>query len=161
LCGARCGTLRSRTNRQTRQSRARDDARRARSRTLLCAVRILRADHFARRRRAFDELKNQWGWAGFSAQDSKRCQTTARITAFRINKEWIVNNGLSAIIWRECACWLRLFMGRNALSKRAQQLTNAIAAPLIEKKNASACKQPVEVFHPGAQMQLLLNQTKL
>jgi hypothetical protein len=53
------------------------------------------------------------------------------------------------------------FMGRNALSKRAQQLTNAIAAPLIEKKNASACKQPVEVFHPGAQMQLLLNQTKL
>jgi hypothetical protein len=52
-------------------------------------------------------------------------------------------------------------MGRNALSKRAQQLTNAIAAPLIEKKNASACKQPVEVFHPGAQMQLLLNQTKL
>ena len=22
----------------------------------------------------FDELKNQWGWAGFTTQDRKRCQ---------------------------------------------------------------------------------------
>ena len=29
----------------------------------------------------FDELKNQWGWAGFTTQDSKRCQIMARITA--------------------------------------------------------------------------------
>jgi hypothetical protein len=29
----------------------------------------------------FDELKNQWGWAGFTTHDRKRCQVMARITA--------------------------------------------------------------------------------
>ena len=33
----------------------------------------------------FDELKNQWGWAGFTTQDSKRCQIMARITALIYN----------------------------------------------------------------------------
>jgi hypothetical protein len=29
----------------------------------------------------FDELKNQWGWAGFTTQDIDRCQVTARLIA--------------------------------------------------------------------------------
>src|SRR5215469_13979384 len=29
----------------------------------------------------FDELKNQWGWAGFTTHDRNRCQVMARITA--------------------------------------------------------------------------------
>jgi hypothetical protein len=29
----------------------------------------------------FDELKNQWGWAGFTTNDRKRCQITGRIIA--------------------------------------------------------------------------------
>ena len=29
----------------------------------------------------FDELKNQWGWAGFTTQDLDRCQVTARLIA--------------------------------------------------------------------------------
>ena len=29
----------------------------------------------------FDELKNQWGWGGFSTQDIERCQTSARSVA--------------------------------------------------------------------------------
>ena len=33
----------------------------------------------------FDELKNQWGWAGFTTQDSKRCQIMARMTALVYN----------------------------------------------------------------------------
>jgi len=33
----------------------------------------------------FDELKNQWGWAGFNTQDRKRCQVMARITALVYN----------------------------------------------------------------------------
>ena len=33
----------------------------------------------------FDELKNHWGWAGFTTQDSKRCQTMARMTALIYN----------------------------------------------------------------------------
>jgi hypothetical protein len=26
----------------------------------------------------FDELKNQWGWGGFTTQDIERCQSSAR-----------------------------------------------------------------------------------
>ena len=33
----------------------------------------------------FDELKNQWGWAGFTTQDHQRCQVMARITALIYN----------------------------------------------------------------------------
>lgn len=34
---------------------------------------------------AFDELKNQWGWGGFTTQDLKRTQITARMTALIYN----------------------------------------------------------------------------
>jgi hypothetical protein len=33
----------------------------------------------------FDELKNQWGWGGFTAQDIERCQTSARAVALIYN----------------------------------------------------------------------------
>lgn len=33
----------------------------------------------------FDELKNQWGWAGFTTRDRKRCQMMARRTALIYN----------------------------------------------------------------------------
>lgn len=34
---------------------------------------------------AFDELKNQWGWGGFTTQDLKRCRLTARTVALVYN----------------------------------------------------------------------------
>jgi hypothetical protein len=33
----------------------------------------------------FDELKNQWGWGGFTTQDIARCQTSARAVALVYN----------------------------------------------------------------------------
>jgi Transposase DDE domain group 1 len=33
----------------------------------------------------FDELKNHWGWGGFTTQDAKRCRFMARITALVYN----------------------------------------------------------------------------
>jgi hypothetical protein len=33
----------------------------------------------------FDELKNQWGWGGFTTQDLARCQTSARAVALVYN----------------------------------------------------------------------------
>jgi len=33
----------------------------------------------------FDELKNQWGWGGFTTQDIERCQTSARAVALTYN----------------------------------------------------------------------------
>ena len=34
---------------------------------------------------AFDELKNQWGWGGFTTRDLKRCQHMARLIALTYN----------------------------------------------------------------------------
>lgn len=34
---------------------------------------------------AFDELKNQWGWGGYTTQDFARCQTMARVVALIYN----------------------------------------------------------------------------
>ena len=34
---------------------------------------------------AFDELKNQWGWGGFTTKDLARCQLTARMVALVYN----------------------------------------------------------------------------
>jgi hypothetical protein len=34
---------------------------------------------------SFDELKNQWGWGGFTTQDVHRCQLTARAVALAYN----------------------------------------------------------------------------
>jgi hypothetical protein len=34
---------------------------------------------------AYDELKNQWGWGGFTTKDLLRCQTTARLIAQAYN----------------------------------------------------------------------------
>ena len=34
---------------------------------------------------SFDELKNQWGWGGFSTQDMARCQSSARAVALIYN----------------------------------------------------------------------------
>ena len=33
----------------------------------------------------FDELKNQWGWGGFTTQDLKRCRLMARFVALVFN----------------------------------------------------------------------------
>jgi len=33
----------------------------------------------------FDELKDQWGWGGFTTQDIERCQTSARAVALIYN----------------------------------------------------------------------------
>jgi hypothetical protein len=33
----------------------------------------------------FDELKNQWGWGGFTTQDIERCQTSARAVTLIYN----------------------------------------------------------------------------
>ena len=33
----------------------------------------------------FDELKNRWGWGGFTTQDIERCQSGARVVALVYN----------------------------------------------------------------------------
>ena len=53
----------------------------------------------------FDELKNQWGWAGFTTQDRKRCQTMGRIIALVYN-------------------WWNIFMRLGIPDKHAEAITS-------------------------------------
>jgi hypothetical protein len=53
----------------------------------------------------FDELKNQWGWAGFTTHDRKRCQVMARITALVYN-------------------WWTIFMRLGIPDKHAEAITS-------------------------------------
>ena len=53
----------------------------------------------------FDELKNQWGWAGFTTQDRKRCQIMGRIIAVIYN-------------------WWTIFMRLGMPDKHAEAITS-------------------------------------
>src|SRR5580698_3728653 len=53
----------------------------------------------------FDELKNQWGWAGFTTQDRKRCQIMGRIIALVYN-------------------WWTIFMRLGIPDKHAETITS-------------------------------------
>lgn len=53
----------------------------------------------------FDELKNQWGWGGFTTQDRKRCQLMGSITALIYN-------------------WWTIFMRLGIPDKHAEAVTS-------------------------------------
>ena len=53
----------------------------------------------------FDELKNQWGWAGFTTKDRKRCQIMGRIIALIYN-------------------WWTIFMRLGIPDKHAEAITS-------------------------------------
>jgi hypothetical protein len=53
----------------------------------------------------FDELKNQWGWSGFTTNDRKRCQITGRIIALVYN-------------------WWTIFMRLGIPDKHAEAITS-------------------------------------
>src|ERR1035437_3625110 len=53
----------------------------------------------------FDELKNQWGWAGFTTHDRKRCQIMGRIIALVYN-------------------WWTIFMRLGNSEKHAEAITS-------------------------------------
>ena len=53
----------------------------------------------------FDELKNQWAWAGFTTHDRNRCQIMARITALVYN-------------------WWTIFMRLGIPDKHAEAITS-------------------------------------
>ena len=65
---------------------------------------------------AFDELKNQWGWGGFTTQDLKRTQITARMTALVYN--W----------WSLFVRLIEPMIGREAITSRPLLLTGVARA---------------------------------
>jgi hypothetical protein len=75
----------------------------------------------------FDELKNQWGWAGFTTHDQKRCQMMARITALVYN-------------------WWTIFMRLGIPDKHAEAITSRpLALHGIARQTRHSNQTTVEV----------------
>lgn len=75
----------------------------------------------------FDELKNQWGWAGFTTQDRKRCQIMGRIIALVYN-------------------WWTIFMRLGIPDKHAEAITSRpLALHGIARQTRHANQTTVEI----------------
>src|SRR5438046_7010318 len=75
----------------------------------------------------FDELKNQWGWAGFTTQDRKRCQIMGRIIALVYN-------------------WWTIFMRLGIPGKHAEAITSRpLALHGIARRTRHSNQTTVEV----------------
>ncbi len=75
----------------------------------------------------FDELKNQWGWAGYTTHDRKRCQMMAHITALVYN-------------------WWTIFMRLGIPHKHAEAVTSRpLALHGIARRTRHSNQTTVEV----------------
>jgi hypothetical protein len=81
----------------------------------------------------FDELKNQWGWAGFTTQDRKRCQIMGRIIALVYN-------------------WWTIFMRLGIPEKHAEAITSRpLALQGIARQTRHGNQTTVEITSMHAQ----------
>lgn len=85
----------------------------------------------------FDELKNQWGWAGFTTHDRKRCQVMARITALIYN-------------------WWMIFMRLGIPDKHAEAITSRpLALHGIARRTRHSHQTTVEVTSTHSKAQAI------
>ena len=85
----------------------------------------------------FDELKNQWGWAGFTTHDRKRCQVMARITALIYN-------------------WWTIFMRLGIPEKHAEAITSRpLALHGIARQTRHSNQTTIEVTNTHAKAHLI------
>ena len=85
----------------------------------------------------FDELKNQWGWAGFTTHDHKRCQIMARITALVYN-------------------WWTVFMRLGIPDKHAEAITSRpLALHGIARRTRHSNQTTVEVTNTHSKAPLI------
>jgi hypothetical protein len=85
----------------------------------------------------FDELKNQWAWAGFTTHDRKRCQVMARITALIYN-------------------WWTIFMRLGIPDKHAEAITSRpLALHGIARRIRHSHKTTVEVTSTHSKASLI------
>ena len=85
----------------------------------------------------FDELKNQWGWAGFTTQDRKRCPVMARITALIYN-------------------WWTIFMRLGTPDKHAEAVTSRpLALHGIARRTRHANQTTVAITSTHAKASLI------
>jgi len=85
----------------------------------------------------FDELKNQWGWAGFTTQDTRRCEMMARITALIYN-------------------WWTIFMRLGIPDKHAEAITSRpLAMNGIARRTTHANQTTVDITSTHAKASVI------
>jgi len=85
----------------------------------------------------FDELKNQWGWSGFTTQDRTRCQIMARVVALIYN-------------------WWTVFMRLGIPEKHAEAITSRpLALHGIARQTRHANQTTVEITSTHAMAPLI------
>ena len=85
----------------------------------------------------FDELKNQWGWAGFTTHDRKRCQVMARTNALIYN-------------------WWTIFMRLGIPDKHAEAITSRpLALHGIARRIRHSNQTTVEVTSTHSKAQVI------
>ena len=85
----------------------------------------------------FDELKNQWGWAGFTTQDRKRCQIMGRIIALVYN-------------------WWTIFMRLGIPDKHAEAITSRpLALHGIARQTRHGNQTTVEITSTHAKASMI------
>jgi hypothetical protein len=85
----------------------------------------------------FDELKNQWAWAGFTTHDRKRCQVMARITALVYN-------------------WWTIYMRLGIPEKHAEAITSRpLALHGIARRTRHSNQTTVEVTSTHSKAQII------
>ena len=85
----------------------------------------------------FDELKNQWGWSGFTTQDRNRCQIMARLTALIYN-------------------WWTIFMRLGIPDRHAEAITSRpLALHGVARQTRHANQTTVEITSTHAMAPLI------
>lgn len=98
----------------------------------------------------FDELKNHWGWGGFTTHDLARCRLAARLVALFYNW-WNIFVRLAEPDWhREAMTSRPLFLTAIAMRTRhARQTTIRVTSSHAEAKPAARALAAVAAFLRG------------
>ena len=95
----------------------------------------------------FDELKNQWGWGGFTTHDLARCRLAARLVALFYNW-WNIFVRLAEPDWHREAITSRplLLHAIATRSRHARQTTLTIASAHAKSVPAAKALRAVAMF---------------
>jgi hypothetical protein len=94
----------------------------------------------------YDELKNQWGWGGYTTQDMHRCQVMARVVA-QVYNWWSLYVGLALTDRHAEACTSRPLL-LHAVGRQTRHAGQTLLT--LTSAHAYASKAWESVCHVGA-----------
>ena len=98
----------------------------------------------------FDEMKNQWGWGGFTTHDLARCRLAARLLALFYNWWNIFVRLADPDLHREAITSRPLYLSAIATRTRhARQTTIRVTSPHAKAKPAARALAAVAAFLRG------------